>query len=112
MNNLFTYVSLINNTADNKFIVERNVIEELVEDDGIIINYSEQIVKFKNGVTIKHSMEKEIVASNPEVICEECFINYEVISEPENYNITPKHKNFINHCQEKFWIKINTVHNT
>ena len=112
MNNLFTYVSVINSTSDNEFIVERNVVEELVEDDGMVIHYSEQIVKFKNGVTIKQSMDKEVGASNPEVVCEECFINYEVISEPENYDITPKHKNFINHCQETFWIKISAAQNT
>ena len=111
MNNLFTYVSTINSSSENELIVERNVVEELVEDNGVVTQYSEQIVKFRNGVTIKQSIEKEVESSNTEVVCEESFINYEVLFEPENYDITPKRKNFINHCQEAFWVKISTVQN-
>ncbi|WP_432458933.1 MULTISPECIES: hypothetical protein [unclassified Agarivorans] len=111
MNNLFTYVSIITNSLENQLIVERNIVNELVEDDGVVTQYSEQIVKFRNGVTIKQSIEKDVESSNTEVACEESFINYEVLFEPEDYDINPKRKNFINHCQEAFWVKISTVQN-
>lgn len=102
---------MINDACENEFIVERNVVEELVEDNGIVTQYSEKIVKFSNGVIIKQSIEKDLESLNPEVVCEDSFIDYEVLFEPENYDITPKHKNFINHCQEAFWIKISTAQN-
>jgi len=57
-------------------------------------------------------IKKDIEASNNAVVCEESFIDYNVLFEPENYDITPKRKNFINHCQEDFWIKINIAQNT
>ena len=103
---------MINCSSENELIVERNVVEELVKDNGIVIQYSEQIVKFRNGVTIKQSIEKDVGSSNAEVVCEESFIDYEVLFEPENYDITPKRKYFINHCQEAFWVKISTEQNT
>ena len=111
MNNLFTYVSTINNLDAREFVVDRKMVEESVENDGIITNYSEQIVKFRNGVIIKQCVEKDCNFSHPEVVCEECFINYKVLFEPDNYDITPKQKNFINHCQETFWLKISAVQN-
>lgn len=112
MNNLFTYVSAINNLSERGFVVERNIVEDLVEDDGIITRYSEQIIKFRNEVIIKQCVEKDVGYSSSGVCCDECFINYEVLFEPEDYDITPKTKNFINHCQEKFWLKISAVQNT
>ncbi|AGH81644.1 hypothetical protein PCNPT3_08530 [Psychromonas sp. CNPT3] len=112
MNNLFTYVSAINDSDAGEFVVERKRVEESEEHDGIITYYSEQIVKFKNGVIIKQCVEKDANFSHPEVVCEECFINYDVLFEPDNYDITPKQKNFINHCQEIFWLKISAVQST
>ncbi|MGL1956797.1 MAG: hypothetical protein OCD00_05710 [Colwellia sp.] len=111
MNNLFTYVSTINSPYAGKFVVERKTVKESVENDGIITNYSEQIVKFRNGVIIKQCVEKDGIFSNSEVVCEECFINYEVLFEPDNYDVKPKRKSFINHCQETFWLKISAVQN-
>ena len=60
MNNLFTYVSTITRAPENEFIVERNIVNELIEDDGVVTQYSDQIVKFINGVTIKQSIEKDV----------------------------------------------------
>lgn len=92
MNNLFAYVSMMKSHSENESIVERNVVEELLEDDGIVTQYSEQIVKFRNDVTIKQSIEKDVGSSNTEVVCEETFINYEVLFEPENCGIMSKRK--------------------
>lgn len=109
MNKLFSYVSLIKNTPESEFIVDRNFTEKVVEDDWSITNYLEQIVTFKNGVIIKQCMEKDVGVSNPDIVCEECFISYEILKEPESYSIMPKRKTFSSHCQEAFWLKINSV---
>ncbi len=111
MNNLFSYITLIKNSPDSKLIVDRVFTEETVEDDWSITQYSEQIVTFQNGVVIKQTMENDLEASDTDMACEECFIDYEVLKEPETCSVMPKSKNFINQCQEEFWLKINSVQN-
>lgn len=102
MNNLSTYVSTIKNTSESEFVVKRSVNEESIEEDGIVTKHSEEVITFKNGVVTKQSIENEIGAADLEMACEECFITYEVLSEPVGYCIKPKRKNFINNCQERF----------
>ncbi|MCE0494899.1 hypothetical protein [Vibrio salinus] len=111
MDNLFTYVSLIKNSPESEWIVKQTVEQETVEDDWSVSHYSEQLFTFKNGVVIRKCMEKELGDTNPDIVCEECFINYEVLAEPEHLNVSPKSKNFINLCQEAFWLKINKAQN-
>jgi hypothetical protein len=111
MNQLFFYVTLIKHDPENAFIVDRQSCEEHTSDDWSTSCISEQILTFKNGVKIKQSIEKETEASQPDVACEECFISYEVLTEPSDCEIMPKTKRFINQCQEAFWLKMNTIQN-
>lgn len=107
MNNLFTYVSAIKSELPNKLIVKKNLSAESYEENGILTENSELIVTFKNGVTIKQSVEFDSNIKVSDMTCAECWISYQVISEPEGVNISPKLKNFTNKCQESFWLKIN-----
>lgn len=107
MNNLFTYVSAIKSELPNELIVEKILSEESYEDNGVLTENSELIVTFKNGVTVKQSVELDSNIKVSDMTCAECWISYQVILEPEGVNISPKRKNFINKCQESFWLKIN-----
>lgn len=112
MNNLFTYVSAIKSESLSELIVGKSLSEESYEEDGILTVNSELVVTFENGVTIKQSVEFDSNIKVSNMTCAECWISYQVISEPEGINISPKQKNFINTCQESFWLKINTAKNT
>lgn len=106
MNHLFTYVRAINDDA-NPLIESRVVIEqEQLEEDGILTDYGEYRYVFNNGVVIKQTLETEQGDDANEVTCPECWISYEVLSQPQGIEVSPKQKHFINRCQQSFWLKI------
>jgi len=74
-----------------------------------LIENSELVVTFIDGVTVKQSIELEDNINASDMICAECWISYEVAPDPEGLNISPKRKHFINRYQEIFWLKINAV---
>lgn len=107
MNKLATYISAIKNDTPDKLVSERLLTEDRVQDDGVVTAYTEQTVRFVNGVTIQQSIEMDLENADHTTACRECWISYEVISEPADLNILPKRKVFVNECQETFWLKIN-----
>jgi hypothetical protein len=109
MSNLCTYVSAINSELPNELIVEKALSEESFEENGILTENSELVVIFSNGVTIKQSVELDSNIIVPGMACAECWISYEVISEPKEIDISPKQKSFTNKCQESFWLKISAA---
>ncbi|MBD1577009.1 MULTISPECIES: hypothetical protein [Vibrio] len=110
MNNLFNYVAAIKNDETHKIKKWECKSEELNEEDGVVTEIKEYDFFFHNGVVIKQSIEREIGEMDSDLVCQECFISYELISEPTSLDIRPKRKNFINICQESFWLKINKTH--
>jgi len=109
MNNLFTYILAMNEGSDCLTFAEETNRAQTLEEDGVITESSELTAKFINGVTIRKLTELKSSAHFSEVVCEECWISYEVIEQPNTINIKPKKKNFTNKCQEAFWLKIKKV---
>lgn len=110
MNHLFTYVAALKEQKAGISIIEQVQDEYTAEDDGVTIENSQLLVKFKNGVMLRKQMEREYGEQSNHTVCPECWIAYEVLSQPENLNVTPKKKSFTNACQESFWLKINKAH--
>ena len=109
MNNLFTYISAMKEESDGLSIVEKLFNKQTSDEDGILMENSELLVKFNNGVAVRKLTERELSGHITDAVCEECWISYEVTEQPSNLNIVPKTKNFANQCQESFWLKINRV---
>lgn len=107
MNNLFTYVSAMKEELDGLSIIERVHTQQTTEEDGLLIEHSELLVTFNNGVGVRKLTERELSDHDSDTVCEECWISYEVTEQPITLNITPKKKHFTNQCQESFWLQIN-----
>ncbi|MGF1725352.1 hypothetical protein [Photobacterium nomapromontoriensis] len=112
MNNLFTYISAMKEEPDGLSIVEKVLNKQSVEENGTLMENSELLVKFDNGVAVRKRTERELSGYITESVCEECWISYDVIEQPSTLNIAPQKKNFTNQCQESFWLKINKVHSS
>lgn len=109
MNNLFTYISAMKDESPSGLIAEKVLSEQSFEEDGVLTESSELIVTFTNGVSVKQSVEFEHGEVTSGTVCTECWISYEVVAEPKGLYVKPKRKDFINKCQESFWLKINQV---
>ncbi|SHE69086.1 hypothetical protein [Vibrio gazogenes] len=107
MNNLFTYVLAMKENIAGLSVLEETRHDNRVEDDGHIIENSELVVRFENGVILRKQTEVDQTEPVNDEICAECWITYEVLSQPEHVTITPNRKSFTNQCQENFWLKIN-----
>lgn len=114
MNNLYTYISQINNVNSTDAAVDSiHIINSVRQDnsyqdiDGKIEAYETRYY-FDNGVIIQCSTEADQFEVNPQV-CPECWISYLVINDLVDSPIRPHRKNFINHCQQAFWLKMNSA---
>lgn len=114
MNNLYTYISQINNVDSRDSALDSIHIVNSVRQDNSYqevegkIEAYEILYSFNNGVTIQCSTEAEQFEVNPQV-CPECWISYQVITDLADNPIKPHRKNFINHCQQAFWLKMNSA---
>ncbi|MFV0576605.1 MAG: hypothetical protein ACK5NC_14485 [Vibrio sp.] len=108
MENLFTYIQAIKEDTSKVSILDRVESTASFEQDGIITDTYELTVRFDNGVLLRKTTEQDQL-DDSDSICAECWISYELIESPENLNIRPRKKTFINTCQEAFWLKINQV---
>ncbi|MGR5146870.1 hypothetical protein ACQKP8_10040 [Photobacterium alginatilyticum] len=106
MNNLFSYVAAIKGEAVGLELVSQESADKSYIDQDINVDCKESLFHFSNGVIIKHCSESEEFEANA-LVCPECWISYEVISEPVNTLVRPKRKTFTNICQESFWLKLN-----
>ena len=107
MNNLFTYVRAIASEPQDSLITSSTNTDLSYQDDGIKVECTERCFNFANGAVIKQTVELEVIAAPSDAVCPECWINYEVVSEPQGFTISPQRKVFINKCQESFWLKMN-----
>ncbi|OAN13138.1 hypothetical protein A3K86_15870 [Photobacterium jeanii] len=121
-NDLADYVRAIQafeKCNDSECIAERRVIDNSYLDDDIWIESVETQFRFKNGVVIERLVESDhpVKAKQAEsqtlvddaasnMVCAECWISYEVLTQPKERHITPRTKQFINSCQQAFWLKI------
>lgn len=107
MNNLHTYIAATKGELNGVKLVASESFDKSYTDQGIVVNCIESIFHFSNGVVMKCCNEADVFEDN-EQICPECWISYEVISKSDETHVFPKTKTFLNHCQEAFWLKMNT----
>ncbi|MFQ6370594.1 hypothetical protein [Shewanella sp. YIC-542] len=106
MNHLFTYALALEDAQNGPAIAAQTASETYSEDDGVVIEHHEWVVEFANGVTLQKQLERDHIDVADDQVCEECWISYRIIAKPEHLHITPMVKNFTNHCQEAFWLKL------
>jgi len=106
MNNLYTYVASKNGEHTQLRLDREESLDKSYIEQDVVVNCFESKCYFSNGVVLKYCNESDLLEENSQV-CPECWISYEVISQPQGMNILPKKKTFINHCQEAFWLKMN-----
>lgn len=105
MNNLITYILAFND--DDPTIIDRQTQQKTLEENETNIHYTEERVAFSNGtVMLKTTEFDETLDILDDSVCPECWINYEIITQPHNGKITPKKKIFTSRCQESFWLKL------
>lgn len=109
MNNLYSYISASKSNKSTLKIINTTSYDHSFKDDLSMIDSKEIIIEFANGVTLKKTIETDKNEEVNDALCSECWIDYEIISEPYNINIHPKKKIFTNHCQEDFWLKLNKI---
>ncbi|MDC0610389.1 hypothetical protein OAP63_06615 [Vibrio sp.] len=105
MENLSCYVLSLQHPVSDLKLINLETENTRYFDDGVWIESSSELATFSNGVVLRKQQEIDH-EDNPEVVCDECWICYEVISAPDQLNITPKKKVFTNRCQESFWLKM------
>ncbi len=73
-------------------------------DDNLDVIRKQTDYDFTDGVTIRYVIEYDDVTIDDNV-CPECWINYNVITDPVEA-ITLSKKSFYNRCQQQFWLKM------
>ncbi|MFM2480110.1 hypothetical protein [Celerinatantimonas sp. YJH-8] len=108
INELWAYVASIVGYSNEIPIVSQNINDHSDWNDGMYHEYKQGHITFANGVVIEQIIEHDHLPENEpdENICEECWISYRVVGEPDMLSIRPKQKYFVNHCQQAFWLKI------
>lgn len=108
MNNLITYILAFNDDAPE--IIDRQKHQQTVKENETNIHYTEERVTFSNGtVMLKNTEFDETLDELDDSVCPECWINYEIITQPNKGLITPKKKIFTSQCQESFWLKLQKI---
>ncbi|MZI95662.1 hypothetical protein F9817_20990 [Vibrio sp. CAIM 722] len=104
MTSLFDYIAAVKSQPSSVFIstVEHNTVDD---SDGDVPE-EESWYRFTNGALIRQQVEFDEPV-NDDQVCQECWISYEVMEQPQSADITPRKKIFTNRCQETFWIKMN-----
>ncbi len=110
MNRLSTYVLAIQSHHPLVYVVsyteQRCVtinVDEFIEEKNIVYT-------FNNDVRVLYQTELDSFKVDPECQeCQECWISYQVLDMGKQA-ISPKKKQFYNHCQEAFWIKMQSIH--
>lgn len=103
MHTLFTYIKAIHNQPTSAIIVDKSAKTNNHIEDGFEICEQEKTYYFHDGVIIRYLSEQDNAPS--ELVCAECWISYEVL-DAQQLPIKPLRKNFHNHCQESFWMKM------
>lgn len=107
MDALFHYIQAINAHDSGALISESQVSHEQSEDEWSTMVRTTQTVRFANGAVVQKIQETEqAVSPNPDVVCADCWLSYEVLSDPDEGQIRPRQKQFSNLCQQAFWLKV------
>ena len=106
MNQLISYIRAIHR-QESPVTLTRQESEHYSEHDesGTVIQHQITTSWFANGGVIRQQTEQDEAPSQQ--LCAECWISYRVIASP--IPITPTSKLFHNHCQERFWLKVQGI---
>ncbi|MGV3001716.1 hypothetical protein [Vibrio sp.] len=79
-------------------------------DDGITTERTITSFKFSDGVVISKEVEFDhLPEEEPQNVCPEYWLSYQVITNPNSIQIKPFKKTFSNLCQQSFWLKMTNV---
>lgn len=106
MNQLVSYIKAIHRQT-SPVTLTRQQSEGYSEQDesGTVIRHQITTYWFADEVVIRYQTEQDETPC--EQLCGECWISYRVISSP--IPITPSSKLFHNHCQERYWLKMQGI---
>ncbi|APB66686.1 TPA: hypothetical protein L4810_000123 [Pseudomonas aeruginosa] len=103
MHSLASYIRAIHALPSPVSISDAQVEEQQRCEDGVEIHSCEALYRFDNGVRLRQHCERDLLPSSG--ACEECWIGYEVL-DFAGREISPRHKHFVNACQERFWLRM------
>jgi len=104
VNRLSTYLKAIHGSCTTVSVADRKIDSTSYLDNGVQVNLTETLLRFNNGVVVKHTVERD-ESSPAGPYCQECWITYEVI-ETCGHEKSPQRKIFTSTCREAFWLKM------
>ncbi|WP_305844292.1 hypothetical protein [Photobacterium leiognathi] len=100
MNDLITYIW---HNANDSSIIDRKIQQHTYLEDDVEIHHTEERATFSNGaVMLKTTEFDETLDILDDSVYPECWINYEIITQPQGEVISPKKKVFTSRCQSLF----------
>jgi len=96
MHQLYTYLCNIHSQPSMMHVVSKTESIERISDGGDVIEEHEIFYVFNNGVKILYKMEFDMF--QPDDVCYECWISYEVVHD-SGYAVSPQKKQFYNRSQ-------------
>lgn len=85
-------------------IIRHETLHNTHHDDGLDIQTSSEQFYFSNGSIIQKDTEQDSLPVEVEA-CSECWIQYQVLQQPQDTHITPAKIQFNSHCREQYWVK-------
>jgi hypothetical protein len=107
MDTLVCYVGSIHGLPGPVAIVRQDVSRESWFEQDVEVQKEDVTFVFDNGAVIRRSIEWDRVTSD--LLCAECWIDYEVITHPSGLRIHPASQRFDNVCRETFWLRYHTA---
>ncbi|WP_158361703.1 RHS domain-containing protein [Burkholderia pyrrocinia] len=72
-------------------------------DDDVEVTRDETEYRFDNGAIVRRSVEQDRAPSD--LLCAECWIDYDVLRHPDAQPVSPTRLTFDNACRETFWLR-------
>ena len=103
MDKLISYVAAIHGLAGPVQIVSHATSHDRWTDDDVEVTRDETEYRFDNGAIVRRSVEQDRAPSD--LLCAECWIDYDVLRHPDAQPINPSRLTFDNACRETFWLR-------
>ncbi|HEM7880006.1 hypothetical protein LGM58_20810 [Burkholderia contaminans] len=103
MDKLISYVAAIHGLSGPVSIVSHTASHDRWTDDDVEVTRDETEYRFDNGAIVRRSVEQDRAPSD--LLCAECWIDYDVLRHPDAQPIGPTRITFDNACRETFWLR-------
>lgn len=103
MDKLISYVAAIHGLAGPVSIASHVTSHDRWTDDVVEVTRDETEYRFDNGAIVRRSVEQDRAPSD--LLCAECWIDYDVLHHPDAQPISPSRLTFDNACRETFWLR-------